>query len=214
VSVVEFANDISLRTFSRVLGGKTLSRDQAYLDALNAWSTGNMVTGFLIFMIPFHAIRHTIGWPLAMYQKHVRQKRLHSLAKAHVIQRMQNETSGMRDSTEIDALQSAITLLSQRSPDQDSATPPTDLLAAQLWQLTWAGAQSPTMTLANMLIKVLETPAYGEALREEANTAIENQGWSDAMLNQMPLMDSFIREVHRLYPIFSCTLRKSLQRIS
>lgn len=214
MSAVEFANDISLRTFSRVLGGKALSRDQTYLDAFNAWSTGNMMTGFLTLMIPFHALRHTIGWPLAMYQKHVRQKRLHNLAKTHVVRRMEEEKLGMRDSTEVDALQSAMKLLSQHPPDQDSATPPTDLLAAQLWQLTWAGAQSPTMTLANMLIKVLETPAHGEALREEANAAIESQGWSDAMLNHMPLMDSFIREVQRLCPIFSCTLRKPLERIS
>jgi cytochrome P450 len=214
VSVVEFANDISLRTFSRVLGGKALSRDQTYLDAFNAWSTGNMMTGFLTLMIPFDALRHTIGWPLAVYQKHGRQRRLHNLAKTHVIRRIEEEKSGIRDSTEVDALQLAMKLLSQPSPGQDAAKPPIDLLAAQLWQLTWAGAQSPSMTLANMLVKVLEAPAHGEALREEANAAIKSQGWSDAMLNHMPLMDSFIREVHRLYPIFSCTFRKPPKRIS
>ena len=68
------------------------------------------------------------------------------------------------------------------------------------------------MTLVNMLVKVLEKPAHGEALREEAKTAIERHGWSDAMLNHLPLMDSFIREVHRLYPIFSCTLSKPIIR--
>jgi cytochrome P450 len=137
-----------------------------------------------------------------MYQKHVRQQRLFNIAKTHVIRRIEEENLGTRDSTEVDALQSALKLLSQDS----SGSPPIDLLAAQLWQLTWAGAQSPTMTLANMLIKVLETPAHKEALHEEAKAAVESHGWSDAMLNNMPLMDSFIREVHRVCPIFSCTL--------
>ncbi|PVI02660.1 cytochrome P450 [Periconia macrospinosa] len=210
VSAVEFANDISLRTFSRVLGGKALSRDQTYIDAFNAWSTGNMMTGFLTLMIPFHALRHTIGWPLAMYQKHVRQRRLHNLAKVHVVRRMEEEKSGMYDSTEVDALQLAMNLLPRHLPDQASSTSPTDLLAAQLWQLTWAGAQSPSMTLANMLVKVLETPAHCEVLREEVNAAIESQGWSDAMLNQMPLMDSFIREVQRLYPIMSVNVERKV----
>jgi hypothetical protein len=45
------------------------------------------------------------------------------------------------------------------------------------------------------LIKALETPAHGEALREEAAAAIKSQGWSDTMLSHMPLMGSFIREV-------------------
>lgn len=78
-----------------------------------------------------------------------------------------------------------------------------DLLAAQLWQLSWAGAQSPSMTLANMLVKVLETPAYGEVLCKEAKAAVDITGWSDALLNHMPIMDSFIREVHRPCPILS-----------
>ena len=72
MSAVEFANDISLRTFNRVLGGKALPRDQAYLDAFHAWSAGNMMMGFLTLVTPFHALRHTVSWPLAMYQKHVR----------------------------------------------------------------------------------------------------------------------------------------------
>ena len=198
MSVVEFAGDMSLRTLSRVFGGKSLSRDQTYFDGFNAWSNGSVMTGVLILMIPFHALRHTLGWPLAMYQKHVRQRRLHNLAKAHVIRRMMEEESGTRVDGEVDALQSAIRLLSR-----DSTPPPVDLLAAQLWQLTWAGAQSPGMTLARMLLKVLEMPALGEALREEANAAVANQGWSDAMVRDLPLMDSFIREVHRLYPTFS-----------
>jgi cytochrome P450 len=202
--VVEFAQDVSLRTFSRVLGGKALSRDQTYLNALKAWSAGNVITGFLIHMIPFYAFRHMVSWPLVVYHKHVRQRRLHSAAKAHVIQRMAEQKLGMSNSEELDALHFAIQYGFQHAAGQGTPTShqSQDLVAAQLWQLTWAGAQSPTMSLANMLVKVLETPAYGEALREEVKSAIETQGWSDAMLNHMPLLDSFIREVHRLYPIF------------
>ena len=70
------------------------------------------------------------------------------------------------------------------------------------------------MTLANMLVQVLQTPAHGEALREEVDAAIRSHGWSDAMLNHMPLMDSFIREVQQLYPILSYMPYKLLQHNS
>lgn len=201
MSVVELANDLSLRTFTRVLGDKEVCRDQKYIDAFNTWSSGNMITGFITLMLPFASLRLALTWPLALYQKHVRQQRLFNIAKSHVIRRVEQEKWGTHDATGVDALKSAIKLMGTDSSKPESI----DSLATQLWQLTWAGAQSPTMTLANMFVRVLEKPEHGKALYEEARAAVASHGWGDAMLNQMPLMDSFIREVHRLYPIFPST---------
>jgi cytochrome P450 len=207
MSVVELANDLSLRTFTRALGDKHLCRDQKYIDAFNTWSRGNMVTGFITLMFPFESLRLAVTWPLALYQKHVRQQKLFNIAKSHIIRRLEEERLGTRDDTETDTLKSAIKLMATDPCDPESI----NSLAAQLWQLTWAGAQSPTMTLANMFVRVLEKPEHGKALYEEARSAVERHGWGDAMLNHMSLMDSFIREVHRLYPILSSTLFPSTQ---
>ena len=110
MSAVELCNDLSLRTFSRVLGDKTLARDQKYLDAFNAWSSGNTITGFIALFISSHILRYTLSWPLVMYQKHIRQRRLFNAAKGHVLRRLEAEKSDKRDSTQVDALQAAITL--------------------------------------------------------------------------------------------------------
>ena len=118
------------------------------------------------------------------------------------MRRLEEEKLNTRDETEVDTLKSAIKLMATKSSNSESI----DSLAAQLWQLTWAGAQSPTMTLANMFVRVLEKPEHGKALYEEARSAVESYGWGDAMLNHLSLMVSFVREVHRLYPIFSSTL--------
>ena len=209
MSIVELANDLSLRTFTRVIGDKELCRDQTYIDAFNSWSGGNMVIGFITLMLPFDALRFTLTYPLIIYHKHFRQRRLFNIAKSHVIRRIEQEKSGMREETGIDALKSAIKLM-----NTDTSKPQfVDALAEQLWQLTWAGAQSPTMTLANMFMRVLEKPEHGKALREEVIAAVESHGWSDAMLNQMLLMDSFIREVHRLYPIFPSMSFLMMERV-
>lgn len=209
MSVVELANDLSLRTFTRVLGDKELCRDQKYIDAFNTWSRGNIIIGFITLMFPFEYLRLAVTWPLALYQKHVRQQNLFNIAKSHVIRRLEEERLGTHDKTEVDTLKSAIKLMATEISNPESI----NSLAAQLWQLTWAGAQSPTMTLANMFVRVLEHPEHGKTLYEEARSAVENHGWGDAMLNHMSLMDSFIREVHRLYPIFSSMLLLSTQLI-
>lgn len=198
--MVDFAMDTSLRTFSRVLGGKEVARDEVFFTAFKAWSMGGMTTAMITLNIPFHTVRHTLGWPHAMFQKHVRQRRLHNAAKQHVIRRMQGKDSNGKENDETDALQMAIELLSNQPVRNQDTTPFADILASQLWQLTWAGAQSPSMSLANMIAQLLETPEHAELLRQEARVAVESQGWADAMLTQMPLMDSFIREVHRVRP--------------
>ncbi|KAL9119449.1 MAG: hypothetical protein Q9187_003996, partial [Circinaria calcarea] len=58
-----------------------------------------------------------------------------------------------------------------------------------------------------MLFLILEDPSYLEPLRREVDDAIAKHGWSEKIINSLPLQDSFIREVNRMYPIFSlnCT---------
>ena len=55
--------------------------------------------------------------------------------------------------------------------------------------------------MAEMLFQLLVCPEYLEPLREEAQTALErNGGWNEKALDSLPKLDSFIREVNRLWP--------------
>lgn len=61
------------------------------------------------------------------------------------------------------------------------------------------------MIITQMLFHILDDPSYLEPLRREAEEAIAKHGWSEKIINSLPLQDSFIRENNRMYPIFAGT---------
>ena len=61
------------------------------------------------------------------------------------------------------------------------------------------------MIITQMLFHILNDPSYLELLRREAEDAIAKHGWSEKIINSLPLQDSFIREINRMYPIFAGT---------
>ena len=64
----------------------------------------------------------------------------------------------------------------------------------------WAGSAAPGGLVTQMVYQTLIEPIYLEPLRAEAEKAISSYGWSEKALNNMPLQDSFIREINRVYP--------------
>ena len=56
-----------------------------------------------------------------------------------------------------------------------------------------------------MVLQILEEPTYLKSLRREAEDAIAKNGWCDRTVNHLPLRDSFMIEVNRMYPISTRT---------
>ncbi|MCJ1401069.1 hypothetical protein MMC11_004281 [Xylographa trunciseda] len=83
-------------------------------------------------------------------------------------------------------------------------------IALQLLHNLWAGSAAPGGLVTQMIFIVLHEPKYLQPLLEEAETAIAKHGWSDKALNNMPLLDSYIRETNRVYPTGSVTCARTV----
>lgn len=59
-------------------------------------------------------------------------------------------------------------------------------------------------TLFFMLMEIGRNPGYLQALREEISSALESNDWSSDFLARTPKLESFIREVLRLYVPAQC----------
>ena len=62
--------------------------------------------------------------------------------------------------------------------------------------------------ITHALFDLASSPEYLHPLREEAEEVIEREGWTKAALDQMPKLDSFIKESLRLHPLATCELTK------
>ncbi|KAK7746484.1 hypothetical protein SLS53_002443 [Cytospora paraplurivora] len=106
-----------------------------------------------------------------------------------------------------DAIQWAIELAHEGSDPRE--WDPRRLTLNTLQNL-WAGSAGPAVSVTQMLFQVLAMPEYLEPLGAEAHQAISTYGWTDKALNNMPLLDSFIREVNRVYPLGSITAARTV----
>jgi hypothetical protein len=73
-------------------------------------------------------------------------------------------------------------------------------LAHQILQNLWAGSGAPGGLLTQMVFQVLWCPEYLEPMRKEIQESVAAHGWTDKMLNNIPMVDSFLRETNRLHP--------------
>ncbi|KAI4858860.1 cytochrome P450 [Hypoxylon rubiginosum] len=195
---------VSLRTMTRIIAGKELSRNEAFLNATTAYFDGNFLTGFLMLKMPFRGfLRDLLAWPLWKYHQHFRQYRLIEMIKPFIAKRMEDHKLGTYNNTEFDAVQCTLNILHEFPLDGHHRNTPLHTLSHETLQLIWASGQSPAISVTTMLFKLLEEQSYIAPLREEAQAAINKHGWNDPIFNELPKLDSFIRETHRLHPAFS-----------
>jgi len=62
--------------------------------------------------------------------------------------------------------------------------------------------------ITHALFDLASSPEYFRPLREEAEEVINREGWTKAALDQMPKLDSFIKESQRLHPLAICKSTK------
>jgi hypothetical protein len=205
VLALETLTSISLRIVARFIAGKELSRDQSFLDATNASFGGNFLVGFFMLHFPCRGIiRDIVAWPLWKYHKIFRQQRLIEIIKPVMAKRMLAHNDAVSEDAEYDAIQTLLDLLPEFPLDEDATNSPVHTLSHEILQLVWAAGQSPAISIAAVLFKLLDEPSYIQVLRNESQTTVEKNGWSDQILNELPVLDSFIRETHRVHPAFVC----------
>ena len=74
-------------------------------------------------------------------------------------------------------------------------------IALNLLQNLWAGSAAPAAGVNQAIYQLLMMPEYLKSLRNEAIEATSTHGWTEDALNSLPLQDSFIKEINRMYPI-------------
>jgi cytochrome P450 len=73
-------------------------------------------------------------------------------------------------------------------------------MSHELVHLLGASHTPVGMTITQMAWQILARPEYLEPLRKEAEAAVAKVGFTDRIVEFLPLQDSFIREANRLYP--------------
>ncbi|KAF8467566.1 cytochrome P450 [Russula ochroleuca] len=71
-------------------------------------------------------------------------------------------------------------------------------LARRLLLVNFAAVHSASLTLTQVLYRLLANPEYIEPLREEVDAVITEEGWTKAGIDKMHKIDSFLRESLRL----------------
>lgn len=190
---------------TRVIVGPELSRDEKFLKATSNYFRGNSITGFLMLNIPFgHRITDMIAWPLWKYHQTFRQDYVLKMLYPVVERRMYDFENGSTKKERFDAIECCLKLLPEFPFNPNSKYSPVHTLSHEALQLLMAGGMSPGISMASIVFKMLEEKHYMKTLRDEAKAAVDKHGWTDPILNEMPKMDSFIRETHRMHTMLPC----------
>lgn len=190
----ELCSSLMHRVTSRILIGKELCRDPRYIKSSLKFSESVFMNGVILSSIPlgpFRAIASYIG----SFKHRQNMQKVLSLVIPVIEKRMEKLEQDPKGTHPNDAVQWTIEL---SGPDKRERTP--RRLAHQVLQNLWAGSGAPGGMLTQMIYQVLMHPELLEPMREEIRHAVNEHGWTDKMLNNMPLVDSFLRETNRLYP--------------
>ena len=203
LSAITLFSAITHRTVSRVIMGEELCRNKEFLKRTYSYFQGNYMTGVFILKLPFGSLRKALAWPIVTFQKY-RLRQLIRVISPVVEKRMQAGACGAQMAPQIDGIQWTLKILDEH-PIDEKGSPPLWRISNELIQNLWASASSPATIITQMVFQILEEPTYLEPLRREAEDAIAKNGWCDRIVNHLPLQDSFIREINRMYPIFTRT---------
>ncbi|KAK8044771.1 membrane dipeptidase [Apiospora rasikravindrae] len=205
---------IAHRIASKIIVGDELCRDGAFRRASYAYFQGHAMTGYMLLLIPSRHLRRLLAWPLSYLQRR-RQHTVLLLVSAYM-RRRSEERIGWGDNAGDNRGSS--------SSSNHGATTTEDICVDWIlkikddfpksqnedlyWQMSHelvhllGASHTPTgITVTMMLWRVLHEPRYLQPLRDEAEQTVSRFGYTSKMIGHLPLMDNFISEVHRLYPM-------------
>jgi hypothetical protein len=71
-------------------------------------------------------------------------------------------------------------------------------VARRMLHVNFASIHTTSLTLTQVLYRLLANPEYVEPLRKEVDAVIKEEGWTKAGIDKMYKIDSFLRETQRL----------------
>ena len=187
------------RMTCRILLDKKLCRDKHYIDVSLRFMNSVVTNALLSIMFPVGPFRGLCRTMLAWLHR----RNLESAVKIVlpiVEHRLKERDMGEERPIHVDATEWTIDLAGSDPVELDPRR-----ITLNLLHNIWAGSAGPAALVNQMIYQVLMMPEYLEPLCKEATEATSTHGWTDQALLSMPLQDSFIKELNRLYPLGSGT---------
>ncbi|POS75429.1 hypothetical protein DHEL01_v206171 [Diaporthe helianthi] len=201
------------RTTSRVLAGPELCRDEDFLKTSQTFTDSLFINGLVLSMLPLGPCRRWVAQILSFFHKRNLQKAMNVIFPV-VNSRFESfQTRDVGGKNELDEALDAIQWSLELSEGNPTEHNPQNISSALLHNI-WAGSAAPGGLATQLVFQVLTHPEYLEPLRAEAQQAIQSRGLTDKALNNMYFLDSFIREVNRLYPTGAVTCARTVMNPS
>ncbi|KAF2690570.1 putative cytochrome P450 monooxygenase [Lentithecium fluviatile CBS 122367] len=177
----------------RMLIGPELCRDQAFLDATLAFMESIFFHAIITIAVPFGPFRRLFAKLVAFsHRRNLRKamQMLQPLVARRIREREDDESKSNRNN---DGIQWTLDLTeaTKRDPYQ---------ISLEVLHNLFAGSLAPGSMVTELVFQALMDFNLLEQLRNEASQAIELYGWTEKLLANLPLQDSFIRELNRVYP--------------
>ncbi|KAF8467544.1 cytochrome P450 [Russula ochroleuca] len=190
VPILQTLQHVICRTTNRIFVGVPLCRDHGYQTLNIAFATNIMNSGMIIGLFP-KPLKPIVSRMLPNLPSQIQQEI--EFIRPIVEERLakMEEYGEDWDDKPNDML---MWLMSEakgveRSPER---------LARRLLGVNLAAIHSTSLTLMQVLYRLLANPEYIGPLREEVDTVIKEEGWTKAGMDKMHKIDSFLRESQRV----------------
>ncbi|KAJ5427436.1 hypothetical protein N7491_007878 [Penicillium cf. griseofulvum] len=192
-NALQICSTLMHRVTSRILVGEELCRNPDYIRLSMKFSESVFMNGVMLSTFSWGPLRRVVSWIGSIYHRR-NLRRVMELITPVVEKRLANLEQDPTGPKPLDMVQWTIELA---GPGKEM-TP--KRLAHQILQNLWAGSGAPGGMLTQMIFQVLWCSDHLEPMRKEVQSAVQEHGWTDKMLNNIPLVDSFLRETNRLHP--------------
>ncbi|KAF4636602.1 hypothetical protein G7Y89_g1492 [Cudoniella acicularis] len=199
-STYELCSGLVYRHTARVLVGKELAQNTAYIDSILKYTESFLMSGFMWPVRPpadWTLIRkwwYYIGtWGL---RRDINRSFKFLLPLINSRMEELEELGGQPQEKHMDLVQG---LVEMHIPDASEARPIRH--AHRILHLTFAASAVSSALLLHTIHQTLRTPEFLPELRAEIKMALEqNGGWTEKALLNMYFLESYIREMLRLCP--------------
>jgi cytochrome P450 len=189
---------ISHRVVSRLLAGKELAESEEFIHLSHKFSESVFTTGLITAELPLGPFRPLVGWMLAQYHR-ITLYRLMKITEPVVAKRMH---SGKTSPEQNDSIEWAIKLNSDDKRDSR-------VVSLEMLHILEAAGGAPGAMMSEMMYQMLIEPSWFSVLQDEIKKVIKADSPLATQLDSLPLMDSFIMETNRMYPVGGGKLTKS-----
>lgn len=192
ITVADTISHLTNQVACRTLVCRELSRNAKFLKASMNFQQSIFIHAMIIIRIPIRPLREIFTRLAALSHKRILRLAMEILEPV-VSKRIEKRHVGDPSGEENDGISWTLDLTKDEDMDPHR-------LSLEVLHNLFAGSLAPGALITEMIFQVLMSPQLLHDLRQEAQQAILKYGWTEKLLKDLLLQDSFIRELNRVYP--------------